>query len=117
MQVPADFDRAAIASPLASPRCPRVHQRLSRWLTIGEWKARGVIVAGYPAPEDGEQARLIEPDGPGLTAYLVTTNYDAVLGLQLLEFLRAVGRAAGGRHRAVARALGARPAWLYQPCR
>jgi lytic murein transglycosylase len=84
--LPSDFDRAAVRSPLVSPRCPRVHARLSRWLTIGEWKAKGVIVAGYPAPADSELATLIEPDGPGMTAYLLTTNYRSILDYNCSNF-------------------------------
>ncbi|WP_324379189.1 lytic murein transglycosylase [Sphingomonas sp.] len=84
--LPSDFDRAAIRTTLVSPRCPRVHARLSRWLTIGEWKAKGVIVAGYPAPADTELATLLEPDGPGMTAYLLTTNYRAILDYNCSNF-------------------------------
>ena len=86
VQVPAKLDRASLASPLASPRCPRVHARLSRWLTLAEWKARGVVVAGFPAPADSELVQLIEPDGPGVTAYLVTTNYNAILDYNCSNF-------------------------------
>ena len=75
-----------VRSPLVSPRCPRVHARLSRWLTIAEWKARGVIIAGYPAPGDSELATLLEPDGPGMTAYLLTTNYRAILDYNCSNF-------------------------------
>ena len=84
--VPADFDRNAVRSLLVSPRCPRVHARLSRWLTIGEWKAKGVVIAGFPAPADSELARLLEPDGPGMTAYLLTTNYGAILDYNCSNF-------------------------------
>ena len=84
--LPGDFDRAAVKSTLVSPRCPRVHARLSRWLTVGEWKAKGVIVAGYPAPADSELTQLIEPDGPGMTAYLLTTNYRAILDYNCSNF-------------------------------
>jgi len=84
--LPGDFDRDAVASPLVSPRCPRVHARLSRWLTVGEWKAKGVIVAGYPAPADSELTQLIEPDGPGMTAYLLTSNYRAILDYNCSNF-------------------------------
>jgi lytic murein transglycosylase len=84
--LPSDFDRAAIVSRLVSPRCPRVHARLSRWLTIAEWKARGVIIAGYPGPADTELATLLEPDGPGMTAYLLTTNYRAILDYNCSNF-------------------------------
>ncbi|WP_223795966.1 lytic murein transglycosylase [Sphingomonas nostoxanthinifaciens] len=90
--VPADFDRASVATKLVSPRCPRVHARLSRWLTVGEWKARGITVTGFPAPADGELARLIEPDGPAATAYLLTANYGALLDYNCSNFY---GLAAG----------------------
>ena len=84
--LPSDFDRAAIRTTLVSPRCPRVHARLSRWLTIGEWKAKGVIIAGFPAPADSELATLLEPDGPGMTAYMLTTNYRAILDYNCSNF-------------------------------
>ncbi|HWI86283.1 MAG TPA: lytic murein transglycosylase, partial [Sphingomonas sp.] len=58
----------------------------SRWLTVGEWKAKGVIVAGFPVPNDGELARLLEPDGPGMTAYLLTANYGAILDYNCSNF-------------------------------
>jgi lytic murein transglycosylase len=84
--LPSDFDRAAVRSSLVSPRCPRVHARLSRWLTVAEWKAKGVIVAGFPAPADSELTQLIEPDGPGMTAYLLTSNYRAILDYNCSNF-------------------------------
>lgn len=86
VRVPAGFDRASVRSPLVSPRCPHVHARLSRWLSIAEWKALGIMIAGYPAPADAELARLIEPDGPDATAYLLTTNYDAILDYNCSNF-------------------------------
>jgi lytic murein transglycosylase len=84
--LPSDFDRAAVRTKLVSPRCPRVHARLSRWLTIAEWKAKGVIIAGFPAPVDSELATLLEPDGPGITAYLLTTNYRSILDYNCSNF-------------------------------
>jgi membrane-bound lytic murein transglycosylase B len=84
--VPSTFDRAGLASPLTSPRCPRVHARLSRWQTIAEWRAKGLMIAGAPAPADSELATLIEPDGPGQTAYLLTTNYQAILDYNCSNF-------------------------------
>ncbi|WP_404713259.1 lytic transglycosylase domain-containing protein [Sphingomonas sp. MMS24-J13] len=84
--VPNDFNRDSVKSPLVSPRCPRVHARLSRWLTIAEWKAKGIMVAGFPGPADGELASLIEPDGPGQTAYLLTSNYRVILDYNCSNF-------------------------------
>ncbi|MDO6412987.1 lytic murein transglycosylase [Sphingomonas sp. BIUV-7] len=84
--VPSTFDRTGLASSLTSPRCPRVHVRLSRWLTIAEWRGKGVMIAGAPVPADSELASLIEPDGPGATAYLLTTNYQAILDYNCSNF-------------------------------
>jgi len=84
--VPSTFDRSAVQSPIVSPRCPRVHARLSRWLTMREWKARGILVSGYPVPADDEQATLIEPDGPDATAYLLTSNYQVILDYNCSNF-------------------------------
>jgi lytic murein transglycosylase len=84
--LPANFDRAAIRTPLVSPRCPRVHARLSKWLTTAEWRAKGVVITGFPAPADNELARLLEPDGPGMPAYLLTTNYSSILDYNCSNF-------------------------------
>jgi lytic murein transglycosylase len=84
--VPAGFDRSGLASRIVSPRCPRVHQRHSRWLTIGEWKRRGIIAQTGNWPRDGELASLLEPDGPGATAYLLTVNYRVILDYNCSNF-------------------------------
>lgn len=84
--LPPDFDRAAVATRLVSPRCLRVFARHSRWLTVAEWKARGVAQAGGPWPADDELATLFEPDGPGEPAYLLTTNYRSILDYNCSNF-------------------------------
>ena len=76
--VPATLNRAAIRSTLAPVRCPRVYQRHSRWLTTREWRSLGVVSQGRPLADE-ELATLIEPDGPGARAYLLTNNYRAIL--------------------------------------
>ena len=78
VRTPANLNRAALRNPLNSPRCPRVYQRHSRWLTVREWRALGVVPMGSWLP-DNELASLLEPDGPGATAYLLTNNYRAIL--------------------------------------
>jgi lytic murein transglycosylase len=85
VRVPATFNRAAVRTALASPRCPRVYARHSRWLTVREWRALGVLPVGRALPE-GEMASLIEPDGPGATAYLLTTNYRSILDYNCSNF-------------------------------
>jgi len=82
VSVPAGFDRSAIPTRLTSPRCPRVHERHSRWMSAGEWRRLGVA-SSLP---DREQASLLEPDGPGRTAYLLTTNYRTILDYNCSNF-------------------------------
>jgi membrane-bound lytic murein transglycosylase B len=86
VRVPADLDRGQVRSRMVSPRCPRVHDRHSRWLTIGEWRRMGVQPVGYPVPADNELASLIEPDGPNATAYLLTGNYRVILDYNCSNF-------------------------------
>jgi hypothetical protein len=76
---PAGLDRAALGTSLASPRCPQVYARHSRWRTMREWRALGMIPKSGSWPEDAMMASLIEPDGPGHTAYLLTGNYRVIL--------------------------------------
>lgn len=82
VRVPAGFDRAAVANRLRAPRCPAVFARHSRWLTGAEWRRRG-IPSGLP---DSALASLIEPDGPGGTAYLTTQNYRVILDYNCSNF-------------------------------
>ena len=86
IRVPPALDRAALASTLASPRCPRVHQRHSRWLSIGEWRKLGIQFLGSQVPADDVQASLLEPDGPNATAYLLTGNYRVILDYNCSNF-------------------------------
>jgi membrane-bound lytic murein transglycosylase B len=84
--VPADLDRSAIRGRLMAPRCPRVHERHSRWLTIAEWRRLGIVSNGAAWPRDGELASLLEPDGPGRSAFLLTTNYRVILDYNCSNF-------------------------------
>lgn len=84
--VPAGFDRASIANRTNAPRCPRVMERHSRWLTMAEWRKRGIIAQGPAMLADSELATLIEPDGPGRTAYLLTGNYRVILDYNCSNF-------------------------------
>ena len=75
--VPEGFDRSAVVSRLDSPVCLRVHARHTTWRTVAEWRALGVSPRANI--DDGVMATLIEPDGPGRTAYLLTGNYRVIL--------------------------------------
>jgi membrane-bound lytic murein transglycosylase B len=85
VRTPPGLNRAAIASRTTAPRCPQVYRRHSRWLTMREWRALGVVPLGRSLPEN-ELASLIEPDGPYETAYLLTTNYRAILDYNCSNF-------------------------------
>jgi lytic murein transglycosylase len=75
--VPAGFDAVPVATRLDSPTCPRVHVRHSAWKTVREWRALGIQPL---APiRDDELASLLEPDGRGQPAYLLTGNYRVIL--------------------------------------
>lgn len=75
--VPAGFDPSVYRTRLVSPVCPRVHERLSRWMTVAEWRAAGVVAQGG-LPDDVMTA-FFQPDGPGTPAWLLTGNYRAIL--------------------------------------
>ncbi len=85
VNVPATLDRSSIANRTVSPRCPRVHDRHSRWLPVSEWRRLGVTAQATTLP-DTTLATLLEPDGPGATAYLLTGNYRAILDYNCSNF-------------------------------
>ncbi|UYY59025.1 lytic transglycosylase domain-containing protein [Sphingomonas sp. S2-65] len=84
--VPSTLDRGTLVNRTASPRCPRVHERHSRWKTMAEWRALGIVPQGRGWPADTVQATLLEPDGPGSTAYLLTGNYRVILDYNCSNF-------------------------------
>jgi membrane-bound lytic murein transglycosylase B len=83
---PAELDRTSLANRLVSPRCPRVHARLSRWKTIAEWRALGIMPRTMRGLSDREMASFFEPDGPGTPAYLLTGNYRVILDYNCSNF-------------------------------
>jgi len=83
--VPAGFNRAAVAPRTRAPRCPRVFERHSRWMTVAEWRRLGVVPL-RSGLADRDMASLIEPDGPGATAYLTTNNYRSILDYNCSNF-------------------------------
>jgi lytic murein transglycosylase len=84
--VPAGYDRSAQRNRLLSPRCPRVFERHSGWRTMAEWRALGIVPQGGGWPDDSVLATLMEPDGPGATAYLLTGNYRVILDYNCSNF-------------------------------
>lgn len=86
VSVPSGLDRSSLTNRLVSPRCPRVFERHSRWRTMAEWRGMGLVPQGRGWPGDDVQATLIEPDGPGATAYLLTSNYRVILDYNCSNF-------------------------------
>lgn len=86
VSVPAGFDRARVSARTDPARCPRVFNRHSRWLTMAEWRKLGLYPARGVWPGDMIMATLLEPDGPGKTAYLLTGNYRAILDYNCSNF-------------------------------
>lgn len=86
VRVPAGMDRGAVETRLHPARCPRVFARHSRWRSMAEWRAAGVVPERGSWPADHVQATLLESDGPGRTAYLLTGNYRAILDYNCSNF-------------------------------
>lgn len=86
VNVPADLDRAAIRSKLVPPRCPRVFARHSEWKPVSEWVALGLKWQRGNWPKHDMLMTLIEPDGEGKTAYLLGSNYRAILDYNCSNF-------------------------------
>lgn len=84
--VPATLDRTAIKARTVAPRCPRVHDRHSQWKSIAEWRALGVTPYPGKSFRDSDMASLIEPDGIGEPAYLLTGNYRVILEYNCSNF-------------------------------
>jgi membrane-bound lytic murein transglycosylase B len=83
--IPATLNRAAIRSPINPTRCPAVFRRHSRWLTVNEWRALGVVPTGRGLPGN-EMATLMETPGAFAPAYLLTHNYRAILDYNCSNF-------------------------------
>ncbi|OAN59956.1 lytic murein transglycosylase [Sphingomonas sp. TDK1] len=86
VSVPSTLDRRLIANRTTSPRCSRVHGRQSQWKTMAEWRALGVSPQSRAWPGDDVLATLLEPDGQGATAYLLTGNYRVILDYNCSNF-------------------------------
>lgn len=86
VRVPASLNRSAIANKTKAVRCPRVHERHSQWKSMAEWRALGVAPVTGRQLDNETMATLLEPDGPGQTAYLLTGNYRVILDYNCSNF-------------------------------
>lgn len=86
VSVPEGLDRASLGTTLQSPRCARVFDRHTGWKTMREWRALGIAPKSGAWPADDVMASLLEPDGRGRTAYLLTGNYRVILDYNCSNF-------------------------------
>lgn len=84
--VPAGFDRATVANPVAPTTCVRPLAAHSRWAPVGEWRAKGFKAVNAAWPADDVPMSLVEPDGPGTGAFLTTASYRAILDYNCSNF-------------------------------
>src|SRR3546814_3772913 len=77
--VPSNLDRNAIMNRTNAARCPRVFERHSMWKTMAEWRQLGLVPQGEGWPADHVLATLLEPDGIGKTAYMLTGTYRVII--------------------------------------
>ncbi|MFM2372989.1 MAG: hypothetical protein RIS85_2711, partial [Pseudomonadota bacterium] len=75
-----------LGTTLKSPRCERVFERHTGWKTMREWRALGIALRSGVWPDDDVMASLLEPDGRGRTAYLLTGNYRVILDYNCSNF-------------------------------
>ncbi len=86
VNVPDSLDRTALTTKLVSPRCPRVFDRHTGWKSMAEWRALGIVPQSGSWPADDVMASLLEPDGRGRTAFLLTGNYRVILDYNCSNF-------------------------------
>ena len=87
VSAPAGLDRSSVAAAPPGSRCPQVYRRHSQWRSLSQWRALGVVPLGRTSGIDqDEPLSLIEPDGRGATAYLLSTNYRAILDYNCSNF-------------------------------
>lgn len=78
--VPDGFDRASVAAAEAPRRCVAPLARHSALKPASEWRRLGFTPVNGEWPADDVVMSLVEPDGEGQGAFLVTRSYRAILG-------------------------------------
>lgn len=84
--VPPTLDRERVRNLTPVGECSGMNWRHSRWLTVKEWRALGIVPLGSTLPADTTLATLIEPDGPGTGGYLTYGNYRAIMRYNCTNF-------------------------------
>ncbi len=84
--VPPGFDRATVANPVAPTSCIKPLLRHSLPLPARDWRAQGLQPMNALWPADDVPMTLVEPDGPGEGAFLVTSNYRVIMDYNCSNF-------------------------------
>ncbi|MFC3713650.1 lytic transglycosylase domain-containing protein [Sphingoaurantiacus capsulatus] len=84
--VPPTLDRERVRNLTPVGECGGMNWRHSRWLTVKDWKALGIVPMGQVFPAETMLATLIEPDGTGTGGYLTYGNYRAILRYNCTNF-------------------------------
>ncbi|WP_439533384.1 lytic murein transglycosylase [Polymorphobacter sp.] len=83
--LPASLDRAALQNPEKPTTCIRPLSVHTKWMPARDWQALGLTSARpFPAPDT--PMTLVEPDGPGQGAWLVTANYRTLMTYNCSNF-------------------------------
>jgi len=83
--VPQALDRAALANPEPPSSCVRPLSVHTKWIRSADWQALGLRSAtAFPAADT--PMTLVEPDGPGQGAWLVTQNYRTLMTYNCSNF-------------------------------
>lgn len=78
--LPQGFDRSLVIQDAPPTRCLVPLSRHSALRPAASWRGAGVVAVNGNWPADNVELSLIEPDGPGQGAFLVTRSYRAILG-------------------------------------
>lgn len=78
--IPDGFDRASVTAAEPPVRCVTPLTRHSALKPAQDWRALGFTPVNGAWPADDVVMSLVEPDGEGQGAYLVTRSYRAILG-------------------------------------
>ena len=83
-RVPDSLNRSLIRSYGDEPHCRTALRRHSRRMSMTQWRELGVRAVS--SIRSGEQATLLEPEGPAEIPYLLTSNYRAILRYNCSNF-------------------------------
>jgi lytic murein transglycosylase len=85
VNLPADLNRASLENPEKPTSCIRPLSVHTKWMPARDWQALGLTsTKALPPPET--PMTLVEPDGPGQGAWLVTQNYRTLMTYNCSNF-------------------------------